>query len=274
MDLHVEEHVADGAPTIVFLHGGGSAGWMWRPQVEALEGDFHMLVPDLPEQGRSTNAGAFTMEHAAAQVAELIRTRSHGGRTHVVGLSEGAQVGVQLLADAPGLVEAAVLSSPMVRPLPGASLVTPGVLRWTYRWSMASLRDVDWWIRLNMRSAAGVPDDYFDEFREGFRALSEAGFTDLMIANLRFRLPAGLERASARALVIAGEHEYRVMRDSVRDVAEALPNGTARLVRHARKLSVAQEHNWNMTAPELFTETVRAWIEGGELPGALVAADR
>jgi pimeloyl-ACP methyl ester carboxylesterase len=272
MGLYVEEHGPADAPSIVLLHGGGGAGWMWRPQVEALRDDYHVIVPDLPEQGRSCDAGPFTMQSASTQVADLIRERAHGGRAHVVGLSEGAQVGVQLLADAPEVVETAVLSSPLVRPLPGGSMMTPGVLRLAYRTSMAPLRDAKWWVRLNMRSAAGVPDEYFDDFHESFRTLSESGFVDLMVANGAFRLPSGLGKATARTLVLAGEHEYAAMRGSVADVAAALPNGEARLVHHASKMSIAQEHNWNMTAPELFNATVRAWIEGADLPAELVPA--
>jgi len=268
--LHVEEHGPADAPTIVFLHGGGGAGWMWRPQVEALAGEFHLLVPDLPEQGRSTDAGPFTMASAAGQVADLIRSRAHGGVAHVVGLSEGAQVGVELLATAPDVVPTALLSSPLVRPIPGGSLMTPGVVRWSYRLSVAPLRGSDWWIRLNMRSAAGVPDAYFPEFRESFRTLTESGFVDLMIANQRYRLPAGLGQAQTRTLVVAGANEYQAMRDSVRDVAAALPNGTARLVRHPGKMSLAQEHNWNMTAPDLFNSLVRVWIAGDPLPVELI----
>lgn len=266
MALYVAEYGSEGAPTIVFLHGGGGGGWMWTPQVEALQGDYHLLVPDLPEQGRSTDAGPFTMANAAEQIAELIRTRA-GGHVHVVGLSEGAQVAVQLLATAPGLVETAIVSSALVHPIEGAGWASsPGVLRWTYRTSIAPLRNANWWIRMNMRSAAGVPDAYFDDFRETFRTLSEGGFVDLMVANQAFRLPDGLERVTARVLAVCGAGEYDVMKRSTADIAAAIPGALAREVRHPGKLTLAQQHNWSMTAPETFTAMVRAWIEGGELP--------
>jgi hypothetical protein len=32
---------------------------------------------------------------------------------------------------------------------------------------------------------------------------------------------------------------------------------------------VAQQHNWNMTEPALFTEMVRAWIAGSALPDGI-----
>jgi pimeloyl-ACP methyl ester carboxylesterase len=270
MPLHVAEYGPAGADTIVFLHGGGGAGWMWSPQVEALQGDYHLLVPDLPEQGRSTDAGAFTMPAAAEAVAELIRTRAHGGRAHVVGLSEGAQVTVQLLATAPDLVRSAIASSALVRPLPGAgAMSSPGVLSWTYRTTIAPFRGADWWIRWNMRSAAGVPDEFFGDFRQSFRDLTEDGFVDLMTANQAFRLPEGLGAVTCRVLAVCGAGEYQAMKLSASDIAAAIPGARACEVRHAEKLSLAQQHNWNMTAPDLFTATVRAWVEGRELPAEL-----
>lgn len=38
---------------------------------------------------------------------------------------------------------------------------------------------------------------------------------------------------------------------------------------HHRNLSLAQEHNWNMSAPELFTRMVKAWLSGQDLPAEL-----
>jgi pimeloyl-ACP methyl ester carboxylesterase len=38
----IEETGNPSASTIVFLHGGGGAGWMWQPQEEALKNDYHL----------------------------------------------------------------------------------------------------------------------------------------------------------------------------------------------------------------------------------------
>jgi pimeloyl-ACP methyl ester carboxylesterase len=271
LPLYVEESGRSGAPSIVFLHGGGAAGWVWRPQVEAFGNDFHLLVPDLPEQGRSTGAGPFTMVDAAEQVAELVRDRATGRRAHVVGLSEGAQVLVQLLATSPQLVRSAVVSSALVRPMAGAGWMSnPRVLGLMYTTSIAWPRNSDWWVRLNMRSAAGVPDEYFSDFRESFRALTKSGFVDLMRANQAFRLPEGLDNVEAPVIAICGHNEYDAMRRSAVDIAAAIPGAVAYEVVHDRKMRLAEEHNWNMNAPALFNEMLRDFIEGRPLPAALV----
>jgi pimeloyl-ACP methyl ester carboxylesterase len=211
------------------------------------------------------------MLSAAEQVADLIRTRAESGPVHLVGLSEGAQTVVQLLAMAPDLVDTAIVSSALVRPIAGTGWASsPSLLALAYTMSIEWPRGSDWWIRLNMRSAAGVPDAYFDDFRGSFRALSKSGFVNLMRENQVFRLPTGLDRVRARVLAVCGHGEYDSMRRSTADVAAAIPGASACEVVHARKLSLAQEHNWNMTEPELFNETIRDFIEGRPLPKALV----
>src|SRR5215831_3293037 len=112
--MSVRECGPGNAPTICFLHGGGVSGWMWRPQVEALQDAYHCLIPDLPEHGLSAALQPFTIVDAARRISELIRERGHGGRAHVIGLSEGAQITVQLLGLSPELVDHAIISSALI----------------------------------------------------------------------------------------------------------------------------------------------------------------
>jgi pimeloyl-ACP methyl ester carboxylesterase len=269
MALFFQESGLYNASTIVFLHGGGGAGWMWQPQVERLENEYHCLVPDLPEQGRSTDEKPFTIQGSAEQIAWLIRSNAHGGSAHVVGLSEGAQVTVALLAIAPELVESAVISSALLRPIPGAGLLSPGLVRLAYRWTVTPFKNNDWWIRTNMKYAAGVPEKYHPQFRQSFQSLTEDGFTNMMIENQRFRLPPGLERVQTPALIVVGKKEYAAMHRSAIDLAAVLPAAKAYRVVHKKNLSLAEEHNWNINAPELFTRMVRAWMTGRSLPEEL-----
>jgi 3-oxoadipate enol-lactonase len=124
-------------------------------------------------------------------------------------------------------------------------------------------------MRANMKGAAGVPETYVDDFRRTFRETTAESFAHVIVENQRFRLPAALERVTAPVLAVCGHGEYEVMRRSTADVAAAIPGATAYEVFHDRKLSVAQQHNWNMTDPDLFNAMVRAWMTGGALPAAL-----
>jgi len=259
MAMYVNESGPANAPTIMFLHGGGIGGWMWNPQVERLS-DYHRLVPDLPEHGQSAGEAPFTMNDATARVAELIRTRAHGERAHVVGLSLGAQMTAHLLATAPEVVDHAIISSALTRPFPGMSLLYPSV-NWMYK-MYRPFKDAAWLIRANMQSS-GIPEQYFAEVREDTRLLTADALAHVLNENMRFRLSTVLSKVNTPTLVLAGQKEYSLMHQSARDLVTALPNAKAFL---APKLG----HIWNLQAPELFTRTVRAWITDQPLPQGLL----
>ncbi len=271
MKLYTYETGSIDHPTIVFLHGGGGGGWMWQPQMDSLSQSFHCLAPDLPEQGRSMEVKPFSIQGSADLIADLIRTQVPGGKAHVVGLSEGAQVTVALLSRSPEVVDHAVISSAILRPIPSVSwMFTPGVAGFMYDISVTPFKKSDWWIRLNMKSAGGIPVEYFPIMKETFQGYTRDGFVHLMIENQKFRLPAGLERAAAPTLVVVGKKEYSQMIQSGRDLVKALPHACGRMVSLSQKASMAQEHNWSMNAPELFTRMVQAWVTDQPLPGELL----
>jgi len=185
----------------------------------------------------------------------------------VVGLSEGAQIAVQLLATAPERVEKAVVSSALVLPIPGMGwAASRALLAWTYRLSIPPFKQSDWWIRLNMKYAAGIPVEYYSDFKKDFQEMTESEWINLITANQTFRLPAGLEKAAAPTLVLAGEKEYPAMKQSARDLVKALPHASGGFVNLGRNSSMTKEHNWALTVPEVFAQTVRAWIDARPLP--------
>lgn len=248
------------APTIVFLHGGGVGGWMWRKQVAAFEADYHCLVPTLPEQGQTATGGEFSMRDATTQVAELIHTHAHAGRAHVVGLSLGAQVGVALLAVAARLLDRTLLSGALVRPLPGAGLVAASLKLYD------PIKNWDVLIRANFKSL-GLPDEYYADFAADTRGTSSAALARILTANMTFTLPPGLTRLTLPVLITVGQKELGPMKRSARMISAAMLGGQACQVR-------GQGHNWPLQAPELFNRTLRAWLTEQPLPAELEPVPR
>jgi len=247
------------------------SGWMWGPVIAELL-DYHILVPDLPEQGDSAEVGPFSLKLAAQKVAEMIRAQGHGGQAHVAGLSAGAQALVQLLADSPELVDHALVSSAIMYPIRGLAWAgSRAVLEWSYRLGVAPFKNWDWWIRVNMKYSANVPDEFFLDFRRDFRGMTESAFVNLMTENQNFRMPAGLDKVDVPTLAVAGSREYPSMKQSMRELAATLPHGYAVEVSLGQRSTLGEEHNWAMTRPELFAQTVRAWVEDQSLPPGLTA---
>jgi pimeloyl-ACP methyl ester carboxylesterase len=255
MTLYTQEFGPANAPTIVFVHGGGVGGWMWNPQIAQLQSEYHLLVPDLPEHGQSHEVKPCTLQNAAAQVAELIRTRAHGGRAHVVGLSLGAQTTIELLSQTPDLIDRAIASSPLMRPLPGIG--TTNLMAKMY-WPF---RNTKWLVKWNMQGL-GVPDEYFEDFRKDTAALTIDGFVRMTMANGNNHLPPNLQAVTVPTLLLVGEKELKIMKESVRDLLAVMPSAKGYIVSGAI-------HNWSMQLPDLFTQTVRVWITNQSLPEQL-----
>ncbi len=268
-DLLYQEFHPECETTILFLHGGGSAGWMWQPVVERLS-EFHCLVPDLPEHGESALVKPFSMALAAQKTAELIRAKARGGKAIVVGLSEGAQVAVQMLASTPDVIKGAFISSALLLPMPGAKLYSSrGLIAALFRISVPPFRNSDWWIRINMKYAAGIPDEFFAQFKENFQKMSESQFVNLMVANQTFRLPEGVSKAIIPSLIVCGKHEYKAMKESAVLLSKHLSNNQVYQIDLGEGSTLAAEHNWAMTAPQSFADAIKNWHEGNPLPEVL-----
>jgi pimeloyl-ACP methyl ester carboxylesterase len=193
-------------------------------------------------------------------VVELIRARAHGARAHVVGLSLGAQLAAHILGTTPEALDHAVLSGCLTRAFPGMKWLYPSV-GWMYK-MYEPYKDAAWLIRANMQSA-GIPEKYFAEVREDTRLLTADALAHILTENMAYRPASSLSRASVPTLVLAGQNEYGIMRDSAHDLAQALPNAKAFLAPKAG-------HTWNFQSHDLFTRTVRAWITAQPLPQELL----
>ena len=71
MGLYFKETGSKNDETIIFLHGSAMAGWMWDEQVKEFD-DYHCIVPDLPEHGKSSEIKPFTINKSAEMISDII----------------------------------------------------------------------------------------------------------------------------------------------------------------------------------------------------------
>jgi pimeloyl-ACP methyl ester carboxylesterase len=259
MNLFVRESGPVGAPAIIFLHGGTMSGWSWEPVVERMHG-YHCLVPDLTGFGKSFEQGPFEMDRAADAVAEIIRSRVGSGRAHVVGLSLGAQVGVQLVATEPTLVDHAVLCGTVINTMPYVGLTRLLVLplaRTT--WFRKAIR------RRWKASDVGIPAARLDDYLSDVSLITGAQFAHIVAASARFTLPERLDKLETPTLFLTGGEETRLAHRSAAALSQQMPNGVDRVASGMR-------HYWPLHYPDLFSSTVDGWLSGTALPVEIVQA--
>ncbi|PDP85413.1 alpha/beta hydrolase [Glycomyces fuscus] len=204
------------APPLLLLHGGGVAGWMWRPTLERLgSAAARVIVPDLPGHGRSADEEYRSHEATVRALAEVLEERAPHGAL-VAGFSLGAQLTILLAAARPDLVTGAVVVSAQARPLrfPRAVL---GLLAAT-----APLARRRWFAKLQAGELF-VPDELLEEYLRDSARVSRGTLLASVGENIGFTLPSGWSDFANPALVMVGERERGLVRDSARGIRAALP---------------------------------------------------
>jgi len=107
INLHYESY-GEGEP-VLFIHGLGSSVRDWEYQVNEFSKDWQVVVFDVRGHGQSEKPpGPYTIPLFARDTAELVRSLGLAP-VHVVGISMGGMIGLQLVIDRPDLIKSLVV---------------------------------------------------------------------------------------------------------------------------------------------------------------------
>lgn len=244
MTLHITERGNENQPSIVFLHGAGLGGWMWRLQLEGLADTFHCIAPDLPQHGQSE--GIYSFDSTTDAIANLIREKAHDGKAFVVGLSLGGLIALNLMDKYPELIHRVIVSAPPSGPVPGT-----GFLLFAIRFMMPLFRS-DFVIRQTAKQL-NLPDEDYANFRNAQKTMPRNLLETVVHEVHAHRLSASLAQTNIPLLAVVGENEVKVNYRVVNDLVQLMPNIEARI-------SPAVGHGWNGENPELFNQMIRDWF--------------
>ena len=77
-----------------------------------------------------------------------------------------------------------------------------------------------------------------------------------------YQVPAALGLVRNPTLITAGSREAKIIIQAVSAISNIMPNAQG-------YLAPERGHGWNVEAPDLFNEMIRAWINGRPLPKGL-----
>jgi pimeloyl-ACP methyl ester carboxylesterase len=204
------EFNTDRPQTLVFLHGGNVAGWMWGQQVPAFA-DHRILVPDFPGFGESNDEPWVSVADTADRVAELL------GETpaHVVGLSLGSSVALELAARHPGLVKSLFLASAQAAPPRRRDMVAAQVM--LKFWDQRAF----WTSQVRSYGLTGEDAELFVTTGLGIRRET----AEAIFAEVKRGVPwEVLERVESPTIAVAGERDSSAMTGpSLERIAGGIP---------------------------------------------------
>ncbi|GGF48893.1 alpha/beta hydrolase [Microbacterium sorbitolivorans] len=237
----------DGASPVLLLHGGGVAGWMWGSLRKRLESNYTVLVPDLPGHGKSAAEPYVSHPHALSAITTLLTTAVPDRPVTVIGFSLGAQLAIQLASARPDLVSQAIVVSAQAKAMPfaNATLAALGV--------SAPLARQRWFAKLQARELF-IPPHLMEDYISTSSDITKTTLLAAVGANIRFELPAAWSKFHGRALVMVGERERRLMRDSAHIIHAALPSSTLSVVPGCG-------HGIPLQRPDWFDDRVIGWLD-------------
>lgn len=130
LQMFYYEYGSPDAPPLVLLHGSGETGESdWKPVVEGLAKNFHVIAPDLRGHGKTLDPrSAYSFALLANDVADFIRALRIAP-AFVAGHSNGGNIAIVLTVEHPDVVKKAVIMA-------GNAYVSADLLRYAdSRWS-------------------------------------------------------------------------------------------------------------------------------------------
>lgn len=242
--INFSETVVDGNEPILFIHGIGASGWMWWQQEKAFP-DYPIILVDLPGHGKNISVPWVSLMDTTDLIAkEVIQNRT----VHVVGLSLGGHVALELAKWYPDQILSAFISG-----------ITATPMRFQFFLKMQS-RIVQRRIQ-NDRTLNRVARDYYhlppdkiSDFIANYQLLTSETYESIWKEIMQFQLDQSYEKIMVPCLFAAGDQEARGISETVDLAPKFIPNSVGRLIPGA-------QHAWPVQKAPEFNRLLRDWLD-------------
>ena len=217
--MQYREYGKQNRKTVVLLHGGGLSWWNFREEAELLQDTYHVILPVL--DGHTGSGRHFTtIEDNAAELIALISDRLNGSVDLLGGVSLGAQILLEMLAQKRDICAHAFAESAMVLP----SRITARMIGPAVGCSYPLIRQ-KWFARLQFRSLH-IQEALFEDYYRDTCSIEKPDMIAFLRANASYPLKAALRDCAADVHVFYGEKEIRGIRKSAELIHERIPGST------------------------------------------------
>ena len=240
-------------PPLVLLHGYVGDRRMWRAQIEALSDDFTVVAWDAPGYGGSSDPPEdFPLSEFADCLAAFVEALGFG-RAHVLGVSFGGGLALELYRRHPELIETLVLASAYAGwagSLP-SEVVEERLTQALRLADMAPDQLVAELIPTMLSDSA--PAELVEEFAASMRDFHPVGLRANARAFAAADLRDVLPRVAVPTLLLYGDRDVRAPAKVANDIHAGIAGSKLVVIPGAG-------HACNIDAPERFNAEVRAFL--------------
>lgn len=237
-----------GRPTIILFHGGGLSAWSLQAVVERLQDGFHVVTPVIDGHGEEGDTEFISIEDSARKLVGYIDAEC-GGRVHALGgLSIGAQIVLEALAQRTGIADYAIVESALIYPIKGIGMLASQVYSLAY-----GLVQRRWFSRMQARTLS-LPESMFEEYYRDSQKMTRQSLINLAVSNATYDPGGRLANIDAKVLILVGEKEIDVMKRSARRLHEEIKGSEL-------SLAPGMKHGeLSLAYPEKYVELVRSFL--------------
>jgi pimeloyl-ACP methyl ester carboxylesterase len=256
--LFIRESGFEKENSIIFLHGVCASSNMWLGHMRSLT-NFHCVAPDFPGHGQSNQCQWTNIDEVTDWIANIIKTKCHG-KAHVVGLSLGGAVGLNLLNKYPALIDKAIIDGCSAKPLRGIGFILFGIAL------------IAPFIRTNavIKFIAGMygmkTSDADDHFVKDWKSVRPKSFRRALSDANRISLPDNVSHIKSRVLFVSGAKEPRITHRTHQTYSFLITG--SKCLYYPEK-----NHGWLSDDPETHINMCQYWFENGDIPEKLVSCD-
>jgi pimeloyl-ACP methyl ester carboxylesterase len=235
-------------PPVLFIHSLGTNSYLYRDQIAALKSDFRCIAVDCRGHGASSYKGTFTVEDVAADHKAVL---DHLGieKCHIVGLSMGGPIALNMNRRWPDLALSMVLADSFARVRPGAEdriYATQEAVAYLSMLEFGSQYAGD-------RLMPSTPIEKLDELAEEISKCPPKAYVDTVRAI--FTYDASDDRAAVKAptLVVIGDSDDATPMAESEFIRDGIAGSEIKIIPDAGHLST-------IDSPDEFTAELRAFL--------------
>ncbi|HET9277531.1 MAG TPA: alpha/beta hydrolase [Flavitalea sp.] len=242
--------------SIVFLHGVCSSSNTWLDHMNALA-NFHCIAPDFPGHGKSNQCQWTNIHDVTDWIAQVIHTKCNG-RAHIVGLSLGGAVGLNLLNKYPKLVNKAIIDGCSAKQMKGVRFILFGIAL------VSPFIRTNFLIKLVTSIYEMPKENIGNSFIKDWKAVRPRSFRRSITDANTLSLPDNVSHITSPVLFVSGEKEPEITHRTHKLYSTLIPGSKCFYYPH-------KNHGWLAVDVQTHIDLCKYWFEEGRLPEKLVS---